>query len=75
MERNDQLHKNELEKIISELGRERHKVEQCQKQLTAEHHELVEHVKKIGANLVDELTKDGSVFSKVLNLKDSTFTK
>jgi hypothetical protein len=78
VKRSDHLHNKELEQRVAELGRERHNVAQCQKQLTTQsssHAELVELVKSTQTKIVDELTKDGSLLSRVMSLESSTLAK
>lgn len=69
---------NELAQRVAELGRERYNVEQLKKQLatqTSSHEELVELLKNTPTLMIEELTKDGSIFSKVLSSQDLTITK
>lgn len=78
MTRSNQLLNTDLERRVAELARERHNAEQFQKQLAVQnsaHKELVESLKKIQPNIVDELTKDDGIFAKLLSSESCTTAK
>jgi len=76
--RTNGLLKVELERNVLELGRERHLSEQYQKQLNAQsssHKELVELLKNTQTSIVDDLTKEGGILTRLLTSDNTTKTK
>jgi hypothetical protein len=61
---------SDLNDRILDLGRERYNTEQLQKSLNAQqesHKELIAALSKSQSAIVDELTKEGSVLSNLVN--------
>lgn len=78
MTQKNKLLQSDLERLVQELGRERHNAEQCQMQLTAQtaiHKQLVDLFKTSQTNIVKDLTKEGSVLMNLLDSEGTTRAK